>query len=80
MVQMRMCQENVPDLVQVVERKVAYAGTGIEQNVVIDEHRGGAGPGTDSTTAAQNSCAHILATSCCSGGTRVLLNSTIWDD
>jgi hypothetical protein len=63
MVEVCVSQENVANLVQIIERKVTNTGTGIKQYIVIDEHCGSAGTGTDSTAAAQDSYSHILATS-----------------
>jgi hypothetical protein len=65
---------------QILERQVAETGSGIEQDIVVDEHCGGTGACTDSTAAAQYSYSHTIAASRRYAGTRVLMNSTIWDD
>ncbi len=46
-----MRQEYVPDGIEVFERKVAYAGAGINQDIVIDKHSRRARARADATTA-----------------------------
>ena len=60
MVKMSVGQEYVPNRVQFGELKVADAGTGIKQDIAVDEHCGGTGSGTDSTAAAQYSYTHTV--------------------
>ena len=58
-----MGQEHVPNRMQILERKIADTSTGIEQDIVIDEHCGGTGSGADAATAAQYSYTHTVAAS-----------------
>jgi len=51
---------------QIIDSEVADTGTGIEQNIVIDEHCRCAGTGADSATAAKNSYTHCFLASECS--------------
>jgi hypothetical protein len=41
-IEVRMRQKHVPNVVQFLEAKVTYTGAGIDQNVIIDEHCGSA--------------------------------------
>ena len=59
MIQMRMCNKYVVDQHQLRERHVADPGSGIDQDVVVDEQRGGAQmPPADSTAAPEYSQLH----------------------
>ena len=54
MVQMRMRDEDVVDQHQFRERHIAHAGAGVDQDVIVDEQRGGAQmPPTDTTAASE---------------------------
>lgn len=54
-----MGDEDVIDLRQPRQRQVAYASTGVDQDVVIDEQGGGAHAiATDAPTAAQDFYTH----------------------
>jgi hypothetical protein len=39
MVKMRVRKKNMPNRVNIVERKVADAGSRIDQDIVVDQHR-----------------------------------------
>ena len=71
MVEMCVRQKDVTDRVDFFERKVAYTGAGIDQDIMVDQHRRCARAGAYAPTATQYSYTH-------DGG--VLLTFTLWDD
>lgn len=51
MIKMRMCQEYVADRIYIFERKIAYTGPGIYQDIVVDQHCRRARARTDASAA-----------------------------
>jgi len=51
MIKMRMSQENVADRIYIFERKVAYTGPGIYQDIVVYQHCRRARARADATAA-----------------------------
>src|SRR5476649_232081 len=52
-IEMRVGNEHVIDARQFVDTQVAGAGAGIDQDVVVEQHRGGAQVATDAATATK---------------------------
>ena len=71
MVEMCVGQKDMTNRVQILKRQVTYAGTCVDQDVIVDEHGRGTRPGTNATTATQNSYLHRVG---------VLLIFAMWDD
>ena len=57
-IQVRVRQEDVVDLLQLGERQIAHAGAGIDQHVVVEQHRGGAQVAADAAAATENPDLH----------------------
>ncbi len=47
-----MGQENMANGIQVTEFKVTYAGSRVDQNIVVDEHSRGSRPGAYAPAAS----------------------------
>jgi hypothetical protein len=63
MIEVSVRQEYVSNRMQFLERQVTDTGSGIQQDIVVDEHCGGTGAGTNSTAAAQYSYSHSVVAS-----------------
>ncbi len=59
-VQVRMAHEDVVDLREPLQGQVAHAGTGIHEDVVVDQERGGPQAPADAAAAPQNPDPHLL--------------------
>ena len=60
-VEVRVGDEDVVDRRELGEREVAHAGAGVDQDVVVEQHRGGAQmPPADPAAAAEDSDPHVF--------------------
>ena len=59
MIEMRMGHKDVVDHAHLGQAQVADAGTGIDQHIVIEQHRGGAQIAPDTAAAPQYSQFHL---------------------
>ena len=58
MVEVGVTDEDVVDAGQFVERQVAHAGAGVDQDVVVDQEGGGLVAGGNGTGTTQNADFH----------------------
>jgi hypothetical protein len=63
MVKVRMRHEYVVDPRQLLERQVAHAGTGIDEDVIVDLERSGAEAPSDPAAAPEYPYAHRFSAS-----------------
>jgi hypothetical protein len=58
MIEVRMRQKYVTNRSQVLERQITDTGAGIDEHVIVDQHRRRTRPGTNSAAATKDSYAH----------------------